>query len=47
MMGKIQKILHKLDDFQFSWRAKTCAKSEIKNPKRQQILNKFILIWLQ
>ena len=42
-MGKIQKILHKLDDFQFSWRARACAKREIKNPKRQQILNKYIL----
>ena len=42
-MGKIQKILHKLDDFQFSWRAKVCANREIKDSRRQQILKKFVL----
>lgn len=42
-MGKIQKILHKLDDFQFSWRSRACAKREIKDPRRQRILKKFAL----
>lgn len=42
-MGKIQKILHRLDDFQFSWRSKVYAKHEIKDPRRQRILRMFAL----
>lgn len=42
-MGRIRKILHHLDVAQYSWRARVCAKKEIKDPRRQNILSAFKL----
>jgi hypothetical protein len=37
-MGRIQNILHQLDLFQYSWRAKVTSKKEMQDPRRQQNL---------
>lgn len=42
-MGRIQNLLHQLDLFQYSWRAKVASKKEIQDPRRQQILKSFEL----
>ncbi len=40
-MGRIQQFIRRLDAATYSWRARVCAKKEIKDPRRKKILKTF------